>query len=342
MNPESILIERIRKQWGARLLILGHHYQRDGVLAHADAIGDSLELARRAAAESRAERIAFCGVHFMAESADILSGGGRSVYMPVPDAGCPMANMADLGRVQTAWEEIGAAGGQPWLPVVYVNSSAAIKAFCGENGGSACTSGNAAKVMKWVLDQGHRVFFLPDQHLGENTAIDLGVARDEVAVFDHRQARGGLTEETLRSARVLVWKGFCLVHTRFTVEQIRQARAQWPGARVIVHPETPREVVAAADAHGSTARIIEYVNKAPDASVIVIGTELNLVDRLARQTAGRVTVKALAPSVCRNMNMTDEASLMALLERWPAERRISVPPEVADRARLALDRMLAV
>lgn len=332
-------IEDMRKEMGGRLFILGHHYQRMSVLRHVDAKGDSLELSRKAGANKDAERIVFCGVRFMAESADILTGPGQKVYMPEPSAGCPMANMADVGAMEKAWADLKSAGGD-WLPVVYVNSSADVKACCGRLGGSTCTSSNAARIFKWVFDQGKRVFFLPDEHLGANTAHDYGIPDDEVIVYNPRQQPP--TAEEIRRARVVVWKGFCIVHTAFTVEQVKRVREAMPEAKIIVHPETPKEVVRMVDAHGSTSEIIKYVELAPDGSTIVIGTETNLVDRLAQEQKGRVTVKALSPSVCANMARTNERNLMEVLRDWPESSRVTVPPEIAADARLALERMLKI
>lgn len=340
MTEAGQKIERLRAEWGKRLLILGHHYQRQAVLLHADAIGDSLELARRAAREKAAERIIFCGVHFMAESADILTADYQTIHMPEPEAGCPMAEMADETQVQTAWDILQERGGGDWLPVVYVNSTAAIKAFCGRRGGSACTSSNACKVFDWVFSQGKRVFFLPDEHLGVNTACDLGITGEKVAVFDPARKGGGLPESALTSATVLAWKGYCHVHTAFTTAHIKAVRERLPDAKIIVHPETPKEVVELADAHGSTSQIIKYVENAADGATVVIGTEVNLVERLAREHAGRVNVKVLSHSICPNMFMTTEESVLAVLENWPASNEIHVPEAYADDARKALDRML--
>ena len=342
MPEAGKVIERIRAEWGKRLLILGHHYQRDCVIGHADAIGDSLELSKRAAADKEAERIVFCGVHFMAESADILSGPHQSVFMPEPKAGCPMASMANLEQVQAAWDTLQKWNRGQWIPVVYVNSTAEIKAFCGANGGSACTSGNADRVFQWVFSQGKRVFFLPDEHLGRNTASDLGVPSDQVMLYDPKKKIGGLTEADVAKAQVVVWGGFCIIHTRFTTEHVRFARRNWPDAKIIVHPESPRDVVHIVDAHGSTSRIIKYVEAAPSESTVVVGTEVNLVERLARIHTGRVTVKVLAPSVCRNMAMTSERSLQELLENWPEANLVRVPMHIRTDARTALDRMLAL
>lgn len=342
MTGMSERIEAIRREQGKQLLILGHHYQRPEVLKHADATGDSLELSRNAASAKDAQRIVFCGVHFMAESADILTAANQSVYMPCPDAGCPMADMAWRDEVEQAWRLLQASAAGEWLPVVYVNSSAEIKALCGEWGGSACTSSNCAKVFKWVFDRKKRVFFLPDEHLGTNTAFQMGLEHDEVAVFDPAAENGGLSPAAIRRARVIVWKGFCHVHTLFSVDNIRQVRRELPDAKIIVHPETPREVVRLADASGSTSQIIKCVHDAADGSTIVIGTEAHLVQRLADEGQGRVTIKALWYSMCPNMHKITEANLLQLLETWPESARIKVPEPVAASARLALDRMLAL
>jgi quinolinate synthase len=332
-------IDAIRAEQGPRLLILGHHYQRDSVLRHADARGDSLELARTAAA-SRAERIVFCGVRFMAESADILTRPGQTVYLPDTSAGCPMADMATAEAMTDAWETLNRAA-PGWIPVVYVNSSAEVKACCGRWGGSACTSGNATQVFAWALERG-RVFFLPDEHLGVNTAAELGLPEEAVYVYDRWAPDGGLDPDALRRARVVVWKGYCHVHTAFTADGIRRVRAALPDARMIVHPETPRPVAELADARGSTAAIIRYVAEAPAGSTVVVGTEQNLVDRLAAEHAGRVTVKALAPSVCANMAKVNVENLLGVLREWPADRAVHVPPETAAPARAALERMLSL
>ncbi len=341
MNAVEQEIKAIRNEWGSRLLILGHHYQRSSVIAHVDESGDSLELARKAAARPDAERIVFCGVHFMAESADMLSGSEQTVFMPETGAGCPMADMADADRMECALEELRALS-DDWLPVVYVNSSAAIKAICGRHGGSCCTSSNAAKVFSWVFEQGKRVLFLPDEHLGANTAHDLGVPDEAVAVYDPGQPLGGLSDAEIAAARVIVWKGFCIVHQSFGIDQVQKVREQLPQAQIIIHPEAPKEVVRICDAHGSTAQIINYVNEAKDGATIVIGTELNLVQRLAEKHNGRLTIKALKPSVCANMAKTNEANLLSLLQTWPKEREIHVSSDIADDARVSLERMLAL
>jgi len=335
-------IASIRARWGKRLVILGHHYQRSSVLRHADETGDSLELARQAAARPEAERIVFCGVRFMAESADVLTGPGQTVYMPEASAGCPMADMADAETMRAAWETLQRARPGAWLPVVYVNSAAEIKALCGAWGGSTCTSSNAARVFEWARSRGKGVFFLPDEHLGRNTAADLDIAENAVASYDPQRGDGGLSAETIRRCEIVVWKGFCRVHTAFTAEQVHRVRRSLPGASIIVHPEVPLPVVRETDAHGSTSQIIRYVADAPAGATVVIGTEVNLVSRLAEEHKGRVTVKALSSSVCADMARTNEANLLALLETWPAACEVHVPESVAEGARQALSRMLAL
>lgn len=341
MNDIDQRIRALRREFGDRLLILGHHYQTSEVLEQVDLRGDSLELARHAAA-SRAERIAFCGVRFMAETADILTSPDQTVFMPASTAGCPMAEMADREQAERAWDRLAAAGDASWAPVVYVNSTVEVKAFCGERNGSACTSSNASRVLRHFLERGDKILFLPDEHLAVNTMHDLGFDDGESVVYDPARPDGGLTDAQIQRARLVAWRGYCHVHTAFTTEQIREARRRFPEARVIVHPESPRDVVRAADAHGSTREIIDYVENAPPDSVIVIGTEMKLVRRLAEKHAGRVAVYALTPSVCPNMSRTNVENLCALLESWPAHQAIRVPPETAEPARSCLDRMLAL
>jgi quinolinate synthase len=334
-------IGSIRAEWGSRLLILGHHYQRSSVLHHADEKGDSLELARKAASRPEAERIVFCGVRFMAESADILSDDRQFVYMPETEAGCPMAHMSTAAQMESALTRL-ASVGDNWIPVVYVNSTAEVKAVCGRHGGSACTSSNAAHVLQWVFDQGKRPLFLPDEHLGANTAHDLGIPDESVAVYDPQAKEGGLKDQDVQRARIVVWKGFCLVHKAFSLEHVRHVRERIPKAQIIVHPEVPKEVVREADAHGSTAQIIRYVESAPAGSTIVIGTEQNLVERLAEQHQDRLEILALSPSICANMARTNERNLLALLRTWDKGHRIEVPVAVARDARSCLERMLEI
>ena len=337
-TPEKI--NRIKKQLQAKLCILAHYYQRDEIVGYADFVGDSLELARRAASAKTAGKIVFCGVHFMAESANILAGAHQTVHMPDPNAGCPMADMAPLREVLKAWNELASFGGE-WIPIVYVNSSATIKAFCGEKGGTTCTSSNAAKVFDWALKQNKTMLFLPDEHLGTNTACDIGLSDDAVAVYNPSLPTGGINAGQATRARILVWKGYCHVHT-FSVDDVTKARTEYPSAKIIVHPETPKAALRLTDAHGSTAQIVKYVENAPAGSTIIIGTELNLVKRLAALHGSRVAIHPLRPSACRNMALTTEAKLLTLLENWPAENEIHVDPKLKANAALALQRMLEI
>lgn len=341
MRDLTFEIEALRKKFGPSLMILGHYYQRAAVLQHADEVGDSLELARKAA-RSKADRIVLCGVRFMAESADILTSKTQTVYMADTSAGCPMANMAAASDVKNAIDFLSGTEGEGFLPVVYVNSTAEIKSICGEAKGSTCTSSNARKVFEWVFNQKKRVLFLPDEHLGVNTGHDMGVDDADMVVYDPARPNGGLSMEQAASAKIVVWKGFCLVHTKFTVEQVQRVRSTMRDAKIIVHPESPKEVVRAADAHGSTAEIVRYVESATAGSTIVIGTESNLVENLAARERGRLTIKALSPSTCANMAKTREENLLSLLQDWPEENRVTVPESIAVGARKALDQMLRI
>jgi len=340
MTDISEKIDSIKDKFGKKLVVLGHHYQRSRVIRYADFTGDSLELARKAADCPDAERIVFCGVRFMAETARVLARPEQKVYMPEMSADCPMARMADVERAQRAWDRIEAVVPE-WLPVVYVNSTADVKAFCGSKGGSACTSSNARKIFEWVFSQGKRIFFLPDEHLGANTAKDLGIDPDQIRVYDWRRENGGLSDQEIASAKVILWKGFCLVHTAFTADQIRSVRETLPGAKIIVHPEVPEPVASLADAKGSTSQIIKYVESVPDGSTVVVGTELNLVERLAELYHERITVKALSQSVCSNMSKTNEKNLLLLLENWPESSEVSVDDAIAGDARVCIERMLS-
>jgi quinolinate synthase len=349
-------ITAARAALGERLVILGHHYQRDEVIKYADARGDSFKLAQFAAARPEADYILFCGVHFMAESADILSGAHQRVILPNPAAGCSMADMANIAEVEECWEALdalyadeatGAEGEpQPVIPVTYMNSAANLKAFCGRNGGIVCTSSNAEQVLKWAFARGRRVLFFPDEHLGRNTALKLGIPEDQIVVWNQRLDFGGIEDEQrLVEARVILWKGWCSTHQRFTVEQIAEARAQFPGVRVVVHPECRHEVVAAADENGSTEYIIKAVEEAPAGSVLAIGTEINLVKRLAREHPDK-TIFCLDPVVCpcSTMYRIHPAYIAWALEELVAGRvinQVSVDAETAQWAKVALERMLA-
>jgi quinolinate synthase len=338
---------------GDRVAVMGHFYQRDEVVQFADFVGDSFQLANAAKARPEAEAIVFCGVHFMAETADIVSRPDQRVILPNLAAGCSMADMADLDSVQECWEQLeelygtepDAAGRAPVIPVTYMNSSAALKAFCGEHGGIVCTSSNAATVLEWAFERGQRVLFFPDQHLGRNTAKAMGVPLEQMPLWNPRKAWGGTDEQTLQDARVILWLGFCSVHKRFTVGQIENARAEFPGVRVIVHPECPMDVVDAADEYGSTDYIVKAIQAAPAGSTFAIGTEINLVQRLAAQFPQH-TIFCLDSVVCpcSTMYRIHPGYLAWVLEglvRGEVYNQVSVPAEVAEPARVALERMLA-
>jgi quinolinate synthase len=346
-------IEQAKAELGSRLVILGHHYQRDEVMAWADARGDSFGLSRIAADQTEAEYVVFCGVHFMAESADILTGDHQQVILPDLNAGCSMADMADIDSVEEAWEALGAVTDvSRVIPVTYMNSSASLKAFVGRHGGVVCTSSNARAVLTWALgpdelgrSRGDQVLFFPDQHLGRNTGFELGYTAADMAVWNPRQERGGLADATLKTATLLLWKGHCSVHQRFTTGQIDAFRAEHPGGIVVVHPECAHEVVEAADQVGSTDFIIRAVDEAPTGAVLGVGTEIHLVKRLDDETPDK-TVVSLDPLVCpcSTMFRIDAAHLAWVLEGLVAgevRNRISVDADTAAWARVALERMLA-
>jgi quinolinate synthase len=345
------LVERARAAkaaLGDRVFILGHHYQRDEVIAFADVTGDSFKLARDAAARPDAEFVVFCGVHFMAESADILTGPEQAVVLPDLAAGCSMADMAAIGQVEDAWDVLADAGiTNVTIPITYMNSTAAIKAFTGRNHGAVCTSSNAKQALTWAFEQGEKVFFLPDQHLGRNTAVlDLGLSLDDCVVYDPHKPQGGLSADQLRAAKVILWKGHCSVHGRFSLESVVDVRERVPGVNVLVHPECKHEVVTAADYVGSTEFIIRTLDAAPAGSAWAIGTELNLVKRLALAHPDKQVV-FLDKTVCfcATMNRIDLPHLVWALESLVAgtvPNRIEVDPDVAHWARIALDRMLAL
>jgi quinolinate synthase len=354
--PAEELHERIRaakRALGERLVILGHFYQRDEVVEHADFLGDSFQLANAALTKPDAEFIVFCGVHFMAETADILARESQTVILPNLAAGCSMADMADLDSVEAAWDELtalygttpDAEGRAPVIPVTYMNSSAALKAFCGERGGIVCTSSNAATVLEWAFQRGQRVLFFPDQHLGRNTAKAMGVPVERMPMWNPRKALGGSTSAELLDAQVILWHGFCSVHKRFTVSQIEKARAEHPGVRVIVHPECPMEVVDAADEAGSTDHIRRAVAGASEPTTFAIGTEINMVNRLAAEHPQH-TIFCLDPVICpcSTMYRIHPGYLAWVLEELVAGRvvnQIAVDPRVQAGARVALERMLA-
>ena len=352
----AVRIAAAKAALGRRLVILGHHYQRDEVIRFADYTGDSYKLAGQVRNHADAEFIVFCGVHFMAESADVLSAPHQQVILPDLAAGCSMADMAEPEQLEMCWrelEEMGvvtpspAAGRAAVVPVTYINSSAAIKAFCGARGGVVCTSSNAAATLRWAWERGERVLFLPDQHLGRNTAYKLGVPLDEMVVWDPNEVWGGLDPDAVRRARVILWKGHCSVHARFTVRQIEAMRAEHAGIRVIVHPEVPWEVVQAADDSGSTEYIINQVQSSAAGSIWAVGTEVHLVNRLAAAVQPDRTVLSLDQfgCLCSTMFRVSPNHLLWVLEGLvdgTVHNRIVVPDEQKHWTKVALDRMLSI
>nr|WP_202455063.1 quinolinate synthase NadA [Streptomyces sp. SID8367] len=347
------LVERARaakEKLGDKVFVLGHHYQRDEVIQFADVTGDSFKLARDAAARPEAEYIVFCGVHFMAESADILTGDDQKVVLPDLAAGCSMADMATAEQVAECWDvltEAGIAGSV--VPVSYMNSSADIKAFTGKHGGTICTSSNAERALNWAFEQGEKVLFLPDQHLGRNTAVrDLGMSLDDCVLYNPHKPNGGLTAEQLRDAKMILWRGHCSVHGRFSLDSVNDVRERIPGVNVLVHPECKHEVVAAADYVGSTEYIIKALEAAPAGSKWAIGTELNLVRRLANRFAPEgkeIVFLDKTVCFCSTMNRIDLPHLVWTLESLADGQlvnRIEVDPETERFAKLALERMLAL
>ncbi|GAA2146281.1 quinolinate synthase NadA [Arthrobacter humicola] len=338
---------------GERAVVLGHFYQRDEVVEYADFVGDSFQLANAALTRPEAEAIIFCGVHFMAETADILSRPEQAVILPNLAAGCSMADMADIDSVTECWEQLeelfgtepDADGRVPVIPVTYMNSSAALKGFCGEHGGIVCTSSNAATVLEWAFERGQRVLFFPDQHLGRNTAKAMGVPLDRMPMWNPRKDLGGNDEQALQDSRVILWHGFCSVHKRFNVGQIDKARAEFPGVQVIVHPECPMEVVDAADSAGSTDFIRKAIAAATEPTTFAVGTEINLVNRLAAEYPQH-TIFCLDPVICPCSTMYRIhpgylAWVLEALVRGEVVNRITVEDDVAAPAKVALERMLA-
>jgi quinolinate synthase len=340
--------ERARAALGGRAFVLGHHYQRDEVIRFADVTGDSFKLARDAAAQPSAEFVIFCGVHFMAESADILTSPSQRVILPDLAAGCSMADMATFTQVEECWETLEDLGvADEVVPVTYMNSSADIKAFTGRHGGTVCTSSNAKRALDWALAKGSKVLFLPDQHLGRNTAVlELGIPAADCVVWDPRKPGGGLTPEELNRATMILWRGHCSVHARFSARNVAEVRQRIPGVQVLVHPECNHDVVRAADQIGSTEKIIATIEQAPSGSVWAVGTELNLVQRLAARHQDK-TVVFLDKTVCycSTMNRIDLPHLVWAMESLLAGRvvnQITVDPRTAIEARAALDQMLAL
>ena len=347
--PDHTMDARIaaaRARLGATTILLGHHYQRDEVIRFADLTGDSYKLSK-IAAETGANYIVFCGVHFMAESADVLAQAGQQVILPDLNAGCSMADMAEISQVEACWEaleRLDLAG--EIVPITYMNSTAAIKAFCGERGGLVCTSSNARAAFEWAFARGRRILFLPDQHLGRNTGYAMGIPLDEMAVWDPWALQGGQTRDRLAASRILLWKGHCAVHQRFLPGHVDQARAKYPGIQVIVHPECRWEVCQKADALGSTERLIKIVENAPAGSMFAVGTEIHLVNRMARRFAAegkRIITLDDTGCLCTTMYRISPNHLAWALENLVEGRvvnRIKVRPSVKYWAKVALDRML--
>jgi quinolinate synthase len=346
--PDNSLDERIgaaKARLGKDVVILGHHYQRDEVVKFADFRGDSLKLSYQAA-EADGRYIVFCGVHFMAESADILRREHQTVILPDLSAGCSMADMADIGQVEACWNELAALGVQGVIPATYMNSTAAIKSFTGEHGGAVCTSSNAAAVLRWSFERGEKVLFLPDEHLGRNTAFRMGIPLEQMVVWDPYQENGGNTLEALERAKMILWKGYCSVHQRFTPKQVERVRREHPGIRVIVHPECRFDVTQAADQIGSTEGIIKAIKESPVGSQWAVGTEIHLVNRLSKELPDR-KVMSLDSSVCvcTTMFRITPPHLLWVLENLVAGNvvnRISVGERTRGYARVALDRMLSL
>jgi len=340
-------IAAARETLANRLVILGHHYQRDEVIRFADYTGDSFRLSRQIAQRPEADFIVFCGVHFMAESADVLCAPHQQVILPDLAAGCSMADMAAPEQLESCWEELTQMGIQGVVPVTYINSAASIKSFVGERGGTVCTSSNAMATLKWGFANGEKILFLPDQHLGRNTAYKMGVPLDEMVVWDPNEIFGGLDPGQVQRAKMVLWKGHCSVHERFTARQIETVRRQYPGIRVIVHPEVPWDVVQAADDSGSTEYIIKTVSASPEGSMWAVGTEVHLVNRLAQQLAPGRTVVSLDQfgCLCSTMFRVSPNHLLWILEELVEGRvhnRIVVPDEQKHWNRVALERMLSI
>ncbi len=348
--PDTSMDSRIaaaRRKLGKDCIILGHHYQRDEVIRFADVTGDSYKLSR-ISAETDAKYVVFCGVHFMAESADVLGKDFQQVILPDLNAGCSMADMAEIGQVETCWQQLQAAGVRDIVPLTYMNSSAAIKAFCGERGGLVCTSSNAEAAFRWALGRGEKILFLPDQHLGRNTGSTMRIPLDEMVVWDPYMLNGGLTRERLQKARIILWKGHCSVHQRFLPEHVDKMRAAYPDVRVIVHPECRWEVCQKADGVGSTEQLIKMIDQAPAGSTFAVGTEIHLVNRMANRCAGQgKKVMTLDDSgcLCTTMYRISPQHLAWALENLVEGRvvnRIHVRDDVKYWARVALERMLEV
>jgi quinolinate synthase len=335
-------IKSLKEELGDELVILTHHYQRKEIVNLGDYKGDSFGLSQKAAADKAARYIVFCGVHFMAESAEILSQPHQVVQIPEMEAGCWMADMADIIILERAWEDLQSITGADVItPIVYMNSDAEIKAFCGRNGGIVCTSSNAPAAFEWAYKRREKILFLPDQHLGRNSGNDMGIPPDEMILWNPRKRLGGNSPESIKNACLILWDGYCLVHTRFTVKHIKKIRKKYPEAKIVVHPECTEEVVALADAKGSTSFIVKYVERAAPGSTIIVGTEINLIDRLNRIYPDR-EILTLHDSLCPNMYKISLENLLWTLENIGRVNIVKVPEEIKADARKALDRMLTL
>ena len=335
-------IQAIKEALGEELIILTHHYQRKEIVDVGNYRGDSFGLSKTAAEDKAARFIVFCGVHFMAESAEILSQPHQTVQIPDQDAGCPMADMADIYNVERAWKEVASITGEDAImPIAYMNSDARIKAFCGRHGGAVCTSSNALAAFGWGFGRREKIFFFPDKHLGCNTGNQMGIQPDEMIVWDPKKPLGGNTQESIKKAKVILWDGHCHVHTRFRVEHVLKMRKEYPEARIVVHPECTREVVELADEAGSTSFIVKYVENAPPDTTIIVGTEINLINRLSLENPDK-EVLDLHYSLCPNMFKINLKNLLWSLENIGQANVITVPEAVKTDARIALDRMLAL
>lgn len=335
----------MKKKLGKKLVILAHHYQRKEIVAMGDYRGDSYALSKIAAGLD-AELIMFCGVHFMAEAAEILSSAKQTVYLPNPLAGCPMADMAEIANVLYAWEQLTEIFPKSKIiPIAYMNTTATLKAFCGRNNGLICTSSNAPKAFEWAFEQGDKIFFYPDEHLGRNTSNTYGLTKDEVVVWDFKTKKlGGNTPQAIKKAKVILWKGYCHVHTTFTPNHINDVRKKYPGAKIVVHPECPEEVVNLADANGSTAFIVKYVADQKPGTTIAIGTEINLIDRMVHENPDKkiIELSGQTCAMCVNMYRTTLNDLAWCLENYADIKPITVPDDIVADARIALSRMLAI
>ncbi|MBU1344063.1 MAG: quinolinate synthase NadA [Proteobacteria bacterium] len=335
-------IIEIKHRLGNKLVILTHHYQRKEIVDLGDHRGDSFGLSQRAAKDENAEYIIFCGVHFMAESAAILAKDHQTVQIPDMNAGCWMADMADSYQVEKAWNEVSAiVGKQRVTPLVYMNSDAYIKAHCGKNNGAVCTSSNALKAFEWALRQREKIFFFPDEHLGRNTGNSLGIPTNQMRVWDPEKPLGGNSESDIKNTKIFLWKGYCLVHTRFTPHDMETMRKDFPDAKIVVHPECTQEVVKASDAVGSTSFIVSYVADAPPGATIIIGTEINLIKRLAMEYPNK-RILPLKDSFCPNMNKINLKNLLACLENIGKTNLVTVDESIKKDALIALENMLSL